>query len=66
MKKISLLNLLYFKVFGDYKNLTPSIDKMALKLFGGKLDIDEYRNINGLNDKMYKEDDRFFRWSLKN
>jgi len=26
---------------------------MALKLFGGKLDIDEYRNINGLNDKMY-------------
>ena len=52
-EKISLLNLLYFKVFGDYKNLTPSIDKMALKLFGGKLDIDEYRNINGLNDKMY-------------
>ena len=52
-EKISLLNLLYFKVFGEYKNLTPSIDKMALKLFGGKLDIDEYRNINGLNNKMY-------------
>jgi hypothetical protein len=51
--KIALLNLLYFKVAGEYKNIVPSFDKMALKLFGGTLEIDEYRNIIGANDKAY-------------
>ena len=52
-EKIALLNLLYFKVHGQYKNLVPSFDKMALKMFGGTLDIEEYRNIIGKNDKSY-------------
>jgi len=52
-EKVALLNLLYFKVFKQYKNLIPSFDKMALKLFGGTLEIDEYRNIILLNDKTF-------------
>ena len=52
-EKISLLNLLYFKVHGNYKNLLPSCDKMALKCFGGVLEIDEYRDIITGNEKSY-------------
>lgn len=51
--KVALLNLLYFKVFGEYKSIVPAFDKMALKLFGGTLEIDEYRNIINSNDKAY-------------
>ena len=50
-EKISLLNLLYFKVYGEYKTIMPSIDKMALTTFGGTLTIDDYRNLN--NEKTY-------------
>jgi hypothetical protein len=52
-EKVALLNLLYFKVHGQYKNLVPSYDKMALKQFGGTLEIDEYRNLISSNDKAY-------------
>ena len=52
-EKIALLNLLYFKVYGEYKTIMPSFDKLALKSFGGVLDIDEYRSINSINDKTY-------------
>jgi thiol-disulfide isomerase/thioredoxin len=52
-EKVALLNLLFFKVCGQYKNLMPALDKMALKMFGGTLEIDEYRNIITDNDKAY-------------
>jgi len=31
----------------------PALDKMALKMFGGTLEIDEYRNIISGNEKTY-------------
>ena len=52
-EKVALLNLLYFKVYGQYKNLVPAFDKMSLKTFGGTLEIEEYRNIIGKTDKSY-------------
>ena len=52
-EKVALLNLLYFKVFGQYKALQPAFDKMALKMFGGTMEIDEYRNIMFNNEKTY-------------
>src|SRR3989344_350015 len=52
-EQVCLLNMLYFDVYGKYENLMPSPDKMALKMFGGTLDIDEFRNITCENDKSY-------------
>ena len=52
-EKVALLNLLCFKVYGKYKNLQPSFDKMALIMFGGTLDIIEYRKIISSNEKTY-------------
>jgi hypothetical protein len=52
-EKVALLNLLYFKVYGQYKTLIPSYDKMSLKIFGGTLEIEEYRNLVSNNDKSY-------------
>ena len=52
-EKVALLNLLYFKAYGQYKNLQPAFDKMAIKLFGGTLEIEEYRNIIFGNEKSY-------------
>ena len=52
-EKVALLNLLCFKVYGKYKNLQPSFDKMALIMFGGTLDIIDYRNIISTNEKTY-------------
>ena len=52
-EKVALLNLLFFKVCGEYKNITPAFDKMALKMFGGTLEIDEYRSIVCENEKSY-------------
>jgi hypothetical protein len=52
-EKVALLNLLYFKVYKEYKSIVPAFDKMGLKMFGGTLEIDEYRNLTGANDKAY-------------
>lgn len=52
-EKVALLNFLCFKVTGEYKNIIPACDKMALKLFGGTLDIDQYRNLFFDNEKTY-------------
>ena len=49
----TLLNLLNFKVFGKYKTLIPAFDKMALKMFGGTMDIEEYRNHLSNDEKTY-------------
>ena len=42
-----------FKAFGKYKSLVPSFDKMALKMFGGTMEIEEYRSIMTNDDKTY-------------
>lgn len=52
-EKVALLNLLFFKVCGKYKNLMPSFDKMSLKMFGGTLEVEEYRSIIVENEKSY-------------
>lgn len=52
-EKVALLNLLNFKVYKEYTSIVPAFDKMGLKMFGGTLEIEEYRNITGTNDKSY-------------
>ena len=52
-EKVALLNLLAFKVYKEYKSIVPAFDKMGLKMFGGTLEIEEYRNLTGANDKAY-------------
>ena len=52
-EKVALLNLLNFKVYKEYTSIVPAFDKMGLKMFGGTLEIEEYRNITGSNDKAY-------------
>jgi hypothetical protein len=52
-EKVALLNLLNFKVYKEYSSIVPAFDKMGLKMFGGTLEIEEYRNITGTNDKSY-------------
>ena len=52
-EKVALLNLLYFKVYGIYKNLTPAYDKLCLQMFGGTLTIDEYRTLTSNSEKSY-------------
>jgi hypothetical protein len=52
-EKISLLNLLYFKVYNEYTDLVPAPDKMILKLFGGPFSIEEYRAFTLDNNKNY-------------
>ena len=52
-EKISLLNLLYFKIYNKYENIVPALNKIALKQFGGSLDEEQYRNITSSNSKSY-------------
>lgn len=52
-EKVALLNLLYFKVYGKYENLTPALDKIALTKYGGSLEEDQYRDIICQNEKSY-------------
>jgi len=52
-EKVALLNLLNFKVYKEYTSIVPAFDKMGLKMFGGTLEIEEYRNITSANDKAY-------------
>ena len=52
-EKVSLLNLLYFKVHGKYENLVPSLNKIALTQYGGSLEEEHYKDIINQNDKSY-------------
>ena len=52
-EKVALLNLMNFKVYKEYTSIVPAFDKVGLKMFGGTLEIEEYRNITGTNDKAY-------------
>jgi hypothetical protein len=48
----SLLNLLYYKVYGKLEEITLSPSKLCLKKFGGSLDIADYR-IKSNTDNLY-------------
>ena len=50
---ISLLNLLYYKVYNSFDDLVPAPDKIILKLFGGPFCIEEFRAFTLSNDKNY-------------
>ena len=43
-ERFSLLNLLYSKVYGEIEDITLAPSKLALKKFGGSMEIDEYRD----------------------
>jgi len=52
-KRESLLNLMYFKTFGQYKEIIPAPSWLMLEDFGGILSIDVFRNCFVLNNKDY-------------
>jgi hypothetical protein len=52
-ERISLLNLLNYKVYENDENIIPAPDKMCLKLFGGPLDICEFRALTLKNNKVF-------------
>ena len=39
----SLINLLYYKIHGEYRQILPAPSKMCLTKFGGRMPIEEYR-----------------------
>jgi len=52
-ERVSLLNLLNYKVYESDDNIIPAPDKMCLKLFGGPLDISEFRALTLKNNKVF-------------
>ena len=52
-ERVSLLNLLYYKIYETDENIIPAPDKICLKLFGGPLDIHEFRALTIKNNKIY-------------
>lgn len=49
-EKISLLNLLYRKIYNKNDTIVPAPKKEILTDYGGNLTIEEFRNISGLNE----------------
>lgn len=52
-KRESLLNLMYFKTFGEYKEIISAPSWLMLEDFGGILSIELFRNCFILNNKDY-------------
>jgi len=52
-EKVSLLNLLHYKIYMTDENLVPAPDKLCLKMFGGPLVVDEFRALTIKNNKNY-------------
>ncbi len=52
-EKVSLLNMLHYKIYMTDDNLVPAPDKICLKMFGGPLAIDEFRALTLKNNKNY-------------
>lgn len=52
-KRESLLNLMYYKTYGEFKEITPAPSWLLLEEFGGNLKIDEFRNLFIFNNKDY-------------
>ncbi len=52
-EKVSLLNLLHYKIYMTDENLVPAPDKLCLKMFGGPLAVEEFRALTIKNNKNY-------------
>jgi hypothetical protein len=52
-KRISLINLLYFRTYGEFKEITPAPSWLMLEDFGGYLSIKDFRNLFVTNNKDY-------------
>lgn len=52
-KRESLINLLYFQTYGEYKQIIPAPHWMALDEYGGNLSIEEFRENSIVNSKEY-------------
>lgn len=52
-EKVSLLNLLHYKIYNIDENIVPAPDKISLKEFGGPLTIEQFRCLTLKNNKNY-------------
>ena len=52
-KRESLMNLLYYKTYSEYKTINPAPHWMTLDEYGGNLSIDKFRENSVVNTKEY-------------
>ena len=52
-KRESLINLLYFMTYSEYKEIIPAPNWMALEEYGGTLSIEKFRDNSIINTKEY-------------
>lgn len=52
-KRESLINLLYYMTYSDYKDINPAPHWITLEEFGGNLSIEEFRENSVVNTKEY-------------
>jgi hypothetical protein len=52
-KRESLLNLLYYQTYSEFKNIIPAPHWITLKEYGGTLSIEEFRLNSVINTKEY-------------
>jgi hypothetical protein len=52
-KRESLLNLMYYKTYGEFREIIPAPSWLMLEDFGGILKIDEFRELFTFNNKDY-------------
>jgi hypothetical protein len=52
-KRISLINLLYYKTYTEFNNIIPAPHWITLEEYGGKLSINEFRENSMNNTKEY-------------
>lgn len=52
-EQVSLLNLLHYKIYETDENIVPAPDNVCLKMFGGPLNIQEFRALTLKNEKKY-------------
>jgi hypothetical protein len=52
-EQVSLLNLLHYKIYETDENIIPAPDNVCLRMFGGPLNIQEFRALTIKNDKKY-------------
>jgi hypothetical protein len=52
-EQVSLLNLLHYKIYETDENIIPAPDNVCLRMFGGPLNIQEFRALTLKNEKKY-------------
>lgn len=52
-KRESLMHLLYFMTYSEYKDINPAPNWMALEEYGGNLTIEKFRENSVINSKEY-------------